>query len=144
MYSKKIYTLLFLCFILCSCRIRPKAINYGFDTCHFCTMTIVDQQHAAQLVTSKGKVFKFDAIECMINHLKEIDETSVSLILVNDYDHPGKLIDAKTGYYLISTGISSPMGANLTAFSTLESSTKALKELGGEQYAWESLLTHFN
>ena len=29
-------------------------------------MTIVDRQHAAEAVTSKGKVFKFDAIECMV------------------------------------------------------------------------------
>lgn len=144
MVSKKIYQLLFLCFILSSCRIRPEAINYGFDTCHFCTMTIVDQQHAAQIVTSKGKVFKFDAVECMVNHIKEIDTSSVSLFLVNDYDQPGKLIDAKSGYYLISTGISSPMGANLTAFSTLEGTKKAHEEQGGEQYSWESLLTHFN
>lgn len=144
MGSKKICLLLFVSIILSSCRIRPEAINYGFDTCHFCTMTIVDQQHAAQIVTSKGKVFKFDAIECMINHIKDIDQTSVSLILVNDYDQPGKLIDAKSGHYLISTGISSPMGANLSAFSTLEGTKKALKEQGGEQFAWESLLTHFN
>ena len=144
MGNNKIYIPLFLCLILCSCSIRPETINYGFDTCHFCTMTIVDQQHAAVIVNAKGNVFKFDAIECMINHMKEIDETSISLFLVNVYDQPGKLIDAKSGHYLISTGISSPMGANLTAFSTHEAITKALTEVDGEQYAWEALLTHFN
>ena len=45
---------------LSSCNIQPQPINYGEDACHFCKMNIIDKQHAAQIVTSKGKAFKFD------------------------------------------------------------------------------------
>ena len=33
------------------CKVEPKPIAYGKEGCHFCSMTIVDQQHAAQIVT---------------------------------------------------------------------------------------------
>jgi copper chaperone NosL len=101
------------------CSIGPKPIDYGTDGCHFCSMTIVDQQHAAQIVTGKGKVFKFDASECMLNHLKEVDTSTVALFLVNDYNAPGELIDAIHASYLKSKEIPSPMGEFLTAFGRI-------------------------
>ena len=83
-------------------------------------MTIVDPKHAAQIVTTKGKAFKYDAIECMLNHLKAWDQAPVELYLVSDYSDSHKLIDAHVAHYLISEDISSPMGANLSAFGNLE------------------------
>ncbi len=100
-----------LLLVLClSCSIGPKSIDYGHVGCHFCSMTIVDQQHAAQLVTQKGKVFNFDAIECMLNQLKKEDQSEIALFLVNDYEQPGELVDATKATYLISENIPSPMG----------------------------------
>src|SRR6056297_445306 len=99
------------------CTVAPKPIDYGHVGCHYCSMTIVDKQHAAQLVTKKGKVFNFDAIECMMNHLKDEGESTMALFLVNDFDRPGELVDAKKATYLVSENIPSPMGALLSAFS---------------------------
>ncbi len=96
--------------VVVSCEVSPKPIDYGSDGCHFCSMTIVDRQHAAEIVTKKGKAFKFDAVECMMNHLKDIDVSTVELFLVNDYLAPGELIDAKKTTFLISKDIPSPMG----------------------------------
>jgi copper chaperone NosL len=39
-------------------------------------MTIVDKVHAAEIVTKKGKVCKFDATECMINYERILLEIS--------------------------------------------------------------------
>ena len=50
------------------CSNAPEPIAYGHMSCDFCKMTVVDQQYAAQLVTTKGKSFVFDAAECMINY----------------------------------------------------------------------------
>ena len=44
-------------------------------------MTIVDNKHSAELVTTKGKVYKFDAIECMIRHLQNIEDQQYQFIL---------------------------------------------------------------
>lgn len=134
-------------FILCfamlgcilGCTVGPKPIDYGHVGCHFCSMTIVDKQHAAQLVTKKGKVFNFDAVECMMNHLKDEDESTIALFLVNDFDQPGELVDAKGATYLISENIPSPMGAFLSAFGEEQAAQFALDDNGGELFTWNQL-----
>ena len=107
-------------------------------------MTIVDRQHAAQIVTNKGKVFNYDAIECMLNDLDSKDEQKIALILVNDYDAPGQLTDARDASYLISKAIPSPMGAFLTGFSIKKKAINAQDENSGELYTWEELKERFN
>ena len=79
-------TLGFICllFTVSSCEVKPVPINFGTDTCHFCKMTIVDQQHAAQYVTKKGKQFKFDAVECLLNDLSENGMNHFALLLVSN------------------------------------------------------------
>lgn len=129
--------------LLSGCTPRPQPISYGSDACHFCTMTIVDRQHAAELVTKKGKVFKFDASECMLNYLKEIDTAEVALFLVNDYNAPGELIDATHATYLISSEIPSPMGEFLAAFNLKEVAEKAKREHSGELFTWEQIRGQF-
>lgn len=141
---KNIYLLFgFIGLIFNGCNISPETINYGSDGCHYCSMTIVDRQHAAQFITKKGKAFKFDASECMLNHLKEVDNSEVALFLVNDYNSPGELIDATEATYLISKGIPSPMGEFLTAFDSNEAAEKALSEHQGQLYSWEELQLKF-
>jgi copper chaperone NosL len=106
-------------------------------------MTIVDKQHAAQLVTQKGKVFNFDAIECMVNQLKEEDLSEIALFLVNDYEQPGKLVDATTATYLISENVPSPMGEYLSAFANEQTAIKIKDEEGGELYTWAEIKKRF-
>lgn len=134
-----IYTLLLL---IVSCNVSPQPISYGQDVCHFCTMTIVDKLHAAEIVTKKGKVFKFDATECMVNYLKGIDMSEVGLFLSNDYTEPGLLIDATKATFLISENIPSPMGAFLSAFKDKADAEKVQSEKGGALYNWDELLGH--
>lgn len=129
--------------LVMSCSIRPEPIAYGVDGCHFCSMTIVDRQHAAEIVTKKGKVFKFDAVECMVNHLKDIDSSTLELFLVNDYQVPGELIDAKGATFLISKDIPSPMGEYLSAFQTRSDAEIVEAENNGKLYTWNELLTKF-
>lgn len=126
-----------------SCNTSPKPIGYGSDSCHFCSMTIVDKQHAAQFMTKKGKSYAFDATECMLNHLKEIDASTVGLYLVNDYDAPGELINATKATYLISKSIPSPMGEFLTAFADRDTAQNILVENQGTLYSWQELLEKF-
>ena len=127
-----------------SCKVDSKPIAYGEQSCHYCKMTIVDRQHAAQIVTAKGKVFSFDAVECMVNHLKDVDTSTVALFLVNDYMKPDELIDATKANYLISQGIPSPMGEFLTAFNNKADAQNARSTHGGNLYSWNELLNQFN
>ncbi|WP_318345492.1 nitrous oxide reductase accessory protein NosL [Flagellimonas baculiformis] len=141
----KQFTLL-LCAVLCvaiGCSIGPKPIDYGHVGCHYCSMTIVDKQHAAQLVTEKGKVYNFDAIECMMNHLKDENEAAIALFLVNDFDRPGELVDATTATYLISENIPSPMGEYLSAFAQEEAAMKTMDRQRGELLTWAEIKKRF-
>ena len=122
-----------------SCKVEPLSIEYGKDQCSFCVMNIVDKTHAAQYVTQKGKQFKFDAIECLVNDLNEKNEDDLAIILVADYSEPGKMIDAKTATYLISPKIKSTMGANLSAVYSKEKATELQQKFSGELYNWETL-----
>lgn len=128
--------------MLSGCQVKPHPIAFGTDACHYCSMTIVDEQHAAQFVTGKGKPYSFDSIECMMNQIKE-GEYKPQLLLVSDYLEPGQLIDAKEAIYLISEEIPSPMGANLSAFGTTAHLKHDLNNYEGRILTWNELQAHF-
>lgn len=129
--------------LMSACSSSPKPIHYGQDACDFCRMTIVDQQHAAQLVTEKGRAYKYDAIECMMNDLSEWSRPAVKHYLVSDYANPGELTDALEAKYLISEAIPSPMGAHLTAFASESTRQKTQDSVGGEALQWIGLKEKF-
>ncbi|MDT0678460.1 nitrous oxide reductase accessory protein NosL [Autumnicola musiva] len=125
--------------IFISCEVNPQPIDYGNEACEYCKMTIVDKQHASQLVNTNGKVYNFDAIECMINYSEDNKGTVYQLYLINDFQKPGTLIDAKTASFLISPEVSSPMGASLSGFASKEAAKKAKNQYSGEVYNWTSI-----
>lgn len=142
---KYIITLLIIILaVSMGCQVEPEPIRYGSDVCQYCHMTIVDRQHAAELVTRKGRVAKFDAIECMINQLKTEDENDFELFLIADYSQPGVLVDATSATYVISPAIPSPMGAFLSGFAGKDSAQNFINLNGGQMYNWSELKTYFS
>ena len=131
---KKIFSFLIGLLIVTACTVSPQKIEYGKDVCSYCDMTIVDKTHAAQFVTKKGRAYKFDAIECLINDLKVKDENELAFVLVADFLNPAELINASEATYLISEEIKSPMGANLSAFKNKESISNK-----GYQFNWNTI-----
>lgn len=136
------FSLLGSLLFLLSCQIKQKEINYGEDHCEFCQMTIVDKQHAAQIVTKKGKAYSFDAIECMVHYSEGIDTTTVGLFLTGNYNVSKSLINATESYFIISENIPSPMGAFLSSVPTKTEAEALVNEKGGTIYTWEELLNH--
>lgn len=133
----------FFLLLFTSCNIGPEPINYGHDTCHFCSMTIVDKLHGSEWVTDKGKVYKFDSVECLLNNHIQAEKESIALYMCNHYKNPGELIAAEKAVFLISEGIPSPMGAYLTAFDSRASAMEAQAKHGGDLYNWSELLKHW-
>ncbi len=123
---------------LYACAPKPAEINYGFDQCVYCRMTIVDPKFGAEIVTDKGRALKFDAIECMVRYDQESDPPA-ALHLVNTVTKPGALVPAASCHYLISPAIPSPMGANLSAHLNFD----AMSDLQGDQatdpVTWDDL-----
>jgi len=143
MTNKTAYILLVVS-ILLGCTAGPKPIEYGADKCDFCRMTIVDRQFAAELVTSKGRVYKFDAIECLLDWTEQNPETEIHVSLVNDYTGQGELVDATGCTYLISKQLPSPMGAFLSAYARGADAELYKERNEGELYSWEELRRHRN
>ena len=52
----------------------PQDFALGKDQCDNCRMTITEQKYATQLITQKGRAYKFDDIMCM-----NMYESSISL-----------------------------------------------------------------
>jgi copper chaperone NosL len=137
---KQLLLSLSLPFILMACTPEPQPITYGTDKCEFCRMTIVDMQHAAEVVTAKGRAYKFDAIECQIQYLQENKATEFAFILVSDYSKTtGELTPAAACTFLISPNISSPMGANLSAFMDATTAQEFQQTKDGQLYTWEEV-----
>lgn len=132
--------------ILMSCDSGPVPIQYGKDDCHHCKMKIMDERFGAEIITDKGKVFKFDATECLIRHYLELDEAGkakIKKMLVADASGKGLLIDAQKAHYLVSEAFPSPMGANLSSYPRSEIAERFSKDFPGELYEWNALLEKF-
>lgn len=127
-------TILFAALLLASCSPKPEPIDYGNDVCDFCKMNITDNKYAAELVTSKGKVYKYDSIECLFQ-FKDLEFKSDDEIhseLVNDFSNPGELIDLKKAFFLKSEMFRSPMGMNVLSVSSEEKLNEIKSQHGGE------------
>ncbi|WP_367916349.1 nitrous oxide reductase accessory protein NosL [Leadbetterella sp. DM7] len=117
---KKYLKFTFLPLLLWSCAPKTEAFNYGEDQCSFCKMSIVDDKYAAETVTSKGKVYKYDDISCMIRHHRTMDKTDFAFRVVNNFDTPEEFLDVEKAFFVQSDEYSSPMGGNTAAFSAAE------------------------
>jgi copper chaperone NosL len=132
-----------LVFFCSACDVEPEALHFGDDACSFCKMTLMDEKFGAEVVTAKGKIFKFDDINCMLNFIKDnnISDQDVKFMLVTDYQHAGKLLDVNLAYFLSSDEIRSPMGGNVAAFSSVEYCRQVNNEVGGSIIGWQELKT---
>lgn len=122
-----------------ACSPEPQPVELGTDLCEHCKMTIVQEPFAAELVTKKGKVFKFDAIECMVAYLNDREETEFEFFLVKDLNQPAQWQDARTASYLVSNALPSPMGAYLSAYKDVDGANEMRENKGGEVFDWQNL-----
>ena len=104
-------------------------------------MTIADSRFGCEFLTKKGKVFKFDSNECMINYIvkNNVDESSIYSLLTSDYSSPGKFIDAKNATFIINNSIQSPMGANLAAFAEKNAADQMHEKHDGKILNWKKI-----
>ncbi|HEX6308325.1 MAG TPA: nitrous oxide reductase accessory protein NosL [Longimicrobiales bacterium] len=127
---------------LMACAPHPEPIVYGEDVCAHCRMVIADERYGAELVTTKGRVLKFDSIECLADYvLHEADAADIHSLWVTGFEQPRVLIRIEDAIFLHSPALRSPMGANLTAFHAGGTTAAALlDEHGGAVLEWDEVL----
>jgi copper chaperone NosL len=137
-----------LCIVLIifvSCSVDKTDIKYGEEVCSHCHMVIMDGRYGAELVTNKGKAYKFDAMECLINYKLSNPEVAQDLNSewTNIYTDKNNLYNASNCVYLRSPELSSPMGAYLNAFEDQKSAEEYRDKHGGVIYSWSQLDNQF-
>lgn len=139
-------TLLFIVipalFLLLACNAGPEPIRYGKDECHHCKMTLTDKRFGAELITAKGKVFKFDDLNCLVGFIKEgtVAPEDIAQTVSTDFNKPGAFVDLQKGFFLKNEMIKSPMRADIACFATQSELDLTKTKLGGgEQLAWADL-----
>ncbi len=126
---------------LVSCSVEPQPFNYGKDACYFCKMTLVDSKFGAQIVTKKGKIYKFDDVSCLVNflHTQEIQEEEIDNIYFADFAKPNMLVEKDKAYFLKSTEIKSPMASGIAVFSSQTDLEKLMETYQGSVISWSEL-----
>lgn len=140
---KKIILILIV-FILSDCSNKSEPINYGYDSCDKCRMQIVDRKYGTELVTSKGKIYKFDSIECLVFFTENSIDDENFYTLVTDYLNNNELINSKKAFYLQSENLRSPMGLNITAFSSQSDLKKFKEKYEGKELSWKEIIEYVN
>jgi copper chaperone NosL len=105
----------------------------------------MDRRYGGELVTRKGKVYKFDDVNCMLYFFnsEEVKHSDFAHKLVVDFSRPATLVQAADAFYLKSPGIKSPMASGIAAFQKRESMQNTKKELKGIYLVWGEVVTQF-
>lgn len=107
----------------------PQEIAVGKDQCDNCKMTITEPKYATELITGKGRLYKFDDIHCMEDYQSSNPETTGNAkTYVADFPS-GAFIESNTATFIKGGDIKSPMGGNTQAYKDKAAAEKAATEL---------------
>ena len=141
--NKKI-TILFtiLIFGLMSCNSGPEPIMLGQDACSFCKMSIADKRFGAEIITKKGKIYKFDDVHCVLGFMKAntINSNDIKETYLVNFDEPHNFIEAQKAFLLKSEELHSPMGGNVASFETETKLKEASQKIKGATVTWDALV----
>lgn len=128
-------------FTLFSCA-EDKAvpIKLNVDHCDFCKMGIADGKYGAEVITQKGRVYKFDDIACMTSYCKENTATPFKSYYIHDHTKENELIPAETAFFISGGSIKTPMHGNVVGFSTADAAQEFLIKYGAEKVEWKEVL----
>jgi copper chaperone NosL len=126
---------------LSSCNTKPEPIQVGRDNCSFCKMTISDNRFGAELVTQKGKIYKFDDIHCLVSflHTENGVKKDKAAVYFTDFSNGHVLIKEGDAVFCKSDLFKTPMGGNIAAFSNTDSIKKVAAHYSGSMVLWEEI-----
>lgn len=131
-----------LMLLLTACSHKPEKIAYGKDNCAECKMTIVDPKFGAEIVTKKGKKYKFDDVHCLAAFLNRrgVELNNIYETLFVNYNNGDEFIKVDEAEFVVSSLLKSPMGGNAAAFKTKAEAQKKSAELDGSKTTnWATL-----
>ena len=107
-------------------------------------MTISDARFGGEIVTTKGKVYKFDDMHCMMSFMQEgkIAKPDIKEMYAVDFSGTHNLIKADESLLLFKCdALQSPMGGNIAAFNNRDSLAVLMKKYKkGIPLNWDELI----
>lgn len=122
--------LLAVMLVLPGCKSGPVAIEYGKDGCSGCQMTLVDKHYGSEFITNKGKVYKFDDLNCLVGFLHEHKELKGQALAI-DFSRPDQFLTVEQAVFLKHPKLHTPMGSGIGAFISADAANGVDHELGG-------------
>ncbi len=125
-----------------ACSSAPEPLKAGQDACSYCHMTIVQPEYGGELITQKGKVFKFDDFACLTNFINTNKELQIEIkhIYITNFAAIDQLIVANDAYFYQSSMLKSPMGSNTCAFKTEVEAIQYKGKNEGTITTWAAIL----
>lgn len=136
---KKVFYFLFIALTLSCAKKGADPIKLNKDGCDFCKMKIADGKFGAELITEKGRVYKFDDIHCMMNYHKENATVKVKNFYISDFNQVNVLIPAETAFYVKDGSINSPMHGNTIAVQTKEEASQMVEKFNATPISWNEI-----
>jgi len=127
---------------LAGCNPKPEKIAFGKDNCAECKMTIMDPKFGGEIVTKKGKVYKFDDAHCIAVFLERrgVELNNIHQTLFTDYNNSNEFIKVKSVGFVVSSQLKSPMGGNAAAFKNEAEAKKKAEQIEGSKVTnWPTL-----
>lgn len=124
-----------------ACNSKPEPLKTGKDHCDFCKMTLADNRFGAEIITGKGRIYKFDDAQCAITflHSSKLDPSQLKGTYFTDFSNGHSLIKSTDVLFLKSESIRAPMGGEFTAFSNADSLQIVFKQNNGSILHWDEL-----
>jgi copper chaperone NosL len=125
-----------------ACEITPEPLHVGAEECAHCSMLISDRRYAAQLLTTKGKAYKFDAIECMHAFVRSgaVATEDTHSLWVMDIGGSDGWLAAQDAFFVHSAELRTPMGGGLAAHATAGAARETAHQLNGTVLNWADLV----
>ncbi|TBX67024.1 hypothetical protein EZL74_10220 [Flavobacterium silvisoli] len=141
---KKSALIFLISIVLVSCISgEPKPIQLNTDSCDFCKMTIANGKFGAELITQKGRYYKFDDVACMIHFAKSNTVVPYKAFFVGDYLQENTLLPVEKCYFLKGGSINSPMHGNAVAFASDKEAAQYQSKLNAKLLTWKELYSSY-
>lgn len=120
--------------LLNSCNAGPEAIKPGIDNCAYCKMMVTDLRYVSEIVTKKGRIFKFDDAHCLLSYLRngQVQKEEIKDIYFADFSDSHPLVNSSKVIFLQSDALRSPMNGNIVAFTDEVNMHQAMKDFPGK------------
>jgi copper chaperone NosL len=132
-----------LAVVVTGCAIEPQPVHIGSEECAHCRMVITEPQFAAQALNSRGKAFKFDAVECLAAWVTDGEGAGLDLhsLWVADHEEPNRWLSVDDARFLRTDAIHTPMGAGVVALRDEQAAREQQQMRGGEILEWGGVLS---